>query len=126
MTMISHANDGQYFSRAQSGMIDKITERLSLYHTDNRPNNFFSRPFRIPSAQGTHQSISRKAKMLAALLIFSGIISRSLKEITELGSSVILCHNVNIMLSAPCGIRTHGLSLRRRTLYPAELKALIT
>ena len=53
--------------------------------------------------------------MLAALLIFSEIISRSLKEITELKSSVILSLYVKFMLSAPCGIRTHGLSLRSFT-----------
>ena len=51
--------------------------------------------------------------MLAVLLIFSGIISRSLKEITEPKSSVILSLYVKYILSAPGGIRTHGLSLRK-------------
>ena len=97
-------------------------QKVSFYNTDNQPYNFFSRPLQRPAVGETHGSISRKAKVLAALLIISGNISRSLKEITELGSSVILCSDVNIMLNAPCGIRTHGLSLRRRTLYPAELR----
>ena len=94
-------------------------------HTGNQPNNFFSRLFLIPAVARTHGSISRKAKMLAALLRICGNISSSLKEITELKSPVTLYLTVKIALSAPCGIRTHGLSLRRRTLYPAELKALI-
>ncbi len=42
----------------------------------------------------------------------------------SLGDSLF---TVNLLLwkSAPGGIRTHGLSLRRRTLYPAELQAHI-
>ena len=53
--------------------------------------------------------------MLAALLRICGNISSSLKEITELKSPVTLYLTVKIVLSAPCGIRTHGLSLRSFT-----------
>ena len=67
-----------------------------FYHTDNQPYNFFSRPLQIPAVGETHRSISRRAKMLAALLIIFGIISRSRNEITgqkKLGDSVPLIRN---------------------------------
>ena len=38
----------------------------------------------------------------------------------------IPCQKVSTFLPVPDGIRTHGLPLRRRTLYPAELRRQIT
>ena len=53
-----------------------------------------------------------------------GNITRRKANITKKGRDSQ--NGLFLFLGAPGAIRTHGLSLRRRTLYPTELRAHIT